>query len=274
MQQKTFGIIRAGFAAFVFIVSAQATIISTYNSSGSMPAAATLLGSDDFNTGPAGIPNNYTTTSAGLTRGSLNYLGFYNESSGLGYDNTYRSTGTAEPDTLGTGGVMMGGPSGIFGALNSGFDHGLRISFGSVSGVTYVSFDYSAFRILNPSDVTVYSTLGAPISLRLAVQSGGVWTAAGSMPILTVAPGTTQPAFFGFTTAGEISGVKLYIDSPAGTHTNRVIIDNLVYGTAAAAGGVPPPPSSGTGDSIPEPSTYILCATVLFGAALYRRPKS
>ncbi|MFN7544044.1 MAG: hypothetical protein ACK5TN_14765 [Acidobacteriota bacterium] len=274
MQMKIFRIAHAVFAALVFVVSAQATIISTFNSSGSMPAAATLLGSDDFNTGPVGLPGNYTTTSVGLTRGSLNYLGFYNESGGIGYDNTYRSPGTSEPDTMGTGGgVMMGGPSNIFGGLNAGFEHGLQISFGSLAGVTYVSFNFSAFRILDPSDALVFSTVANPITLRLAVQSGGVWTAPASMPILTVAAGTTEPSFFGFTTAGDVSGVKIYIDGPAGTHTNRVILDNLVFGTAAT-GEVQSPAGNGTGDSIPEPSTYLLCAVALFGTALYRRRMS
>jgi hypothetical protein len=271
MYFKFFRTAPAAFAALVLVASAQATIISTYNSSGSMPAAATLLGSDNFDTGPAGVLANLSTSAAGLTRGSLNYVGFYNESSGIGYDNAYRSTGAGEPDNIGSGGVMMGGPSSIFGGLNTGFDHGLRISFGSIAGVTYVSFNYSAFRILNPSDVNVYSTVSNPITLRLAVQSGGVWTGVGSMPLLTVPAGTTDPGFFGFTTDGDISGVKLYIDSPAGTHTNRVILDNLVFGTAATAGGGDPAPFGGAGDGIPEPSTYILCAAGLFGAALYRR---
>lgn len=273
MQMQTLQVARAAFAALAFVFSAEATIISTFNNSGSMPAAATLLGSDDFNTGPVGLPGNYTTTSVGLTRGSLNYLGFYNESGGIGYDNTYRSPGTSEPDTMGTGGVMMGGPSNVFGGLNAGFTHGLRISFGSLAGVTYVSFDFSAFRILDPSDAFVYSTMVNPITLRLAVQSGGVWTAPASMPILTVAAGTTEPSFFGFTTAGDVSGVKIYIDGPAGTHTNRVILDNLVFGTAAT-GEVQSPAGNGTGDSIPEPSTYLLCAVALFGTALYRRRMS
>ncbi len=246
-----------------------------------MPAPAASLGSDNFDTGPTGTMANLSSTSSGLTRpNGVNYQGFYNESSGIGYENVFRSNGSGEPDTIGSGGVMMGGPSAIFSpALSSGFEHGLRINFGSITGITQVSFDYSAFRILNPSDAFVYSTSAVPIQLRLAVFSGGSWTPFASMPVLTVATGTTTANFIGFITAGEISSVKILIDSPGSFHTNRVIIDNLTFGTAAASGPPPggggggePPPSGG--GEIPEPSTYLLCAVGLLGVVFFRRSRS
>jgi hypothetical protein len=259
-------IARAAMTALFIGASAQATIINTYTSSGSMPAPSVAIGNENFDVAaPGGFTSNYNTTSAGLPRSGVNYLGFYNESTTAGHM-TYRSPGTSDPDEIGSGGLMLGGASAIFTGLTTGDVHGLRVSFGSIPNITSLSFNYSAYR--SSGLTNIYSTTLAPITLRLEVYEAGDWVTSTGTASLPVPVGTSVAGFFGFTTTGNISGIKLYINAPSGTDTNLVILDNLAWATAAEAAG-----GGGTGGAgeIPEPSSYLLCAAGLFGAALIRR---
>ncbi|MBX9691375.1 MAG: PEP-CTERM sorting domain-containing protein, partial [Cyanobacteria bacterium] len=73
----------------------------------------------------------------------------------------------------------------------------------------------------------------------------------------------------GFTTDGNITGIKLTLMAPVGTEYNRVVLDNFAYATAAGG------QTGGTGGGeIPEPTTYLLCAAGLLGIALSRKSHS
>ncbi len=260
MQLKSFAIARAALTALILGASAQATILNEYTDLATWTAATTGQVNQDFN----GIGSPYSATSAGVTLSSINYRGFYNESSTVGYDTYLYGTPPAGL-TLGTGGYMMGGiamPS-VAGSGVATPDTGLRVDLSSLAAFNALSFDFSAFRNALGSGNMIYSTAGTPINLTLQVYESGSLT---DTRTLTVPVGSPGAGFFGFTTTGSISGVRLLISTPTNTELNRVLLDNLSYAQAVASGG-----GGGGGGEIPEPQTYLLCAAGLISVALIRR---
>ena len=109
MHLKTFVIARAALTALLFGASAQATILNEYNTQAAWAGVTTVGATQNFNAGGS----SYVATSAGITLASVNYRGFYNESTVVGYD-TYRFTPTAAgPEDLGTQGIIIGGSNGV-----------------------------------------------------------------------------------------------------------------------------------------------------------------
>ncbi len=258
MHLKTFAIARAALTALLFGASAQATILNEYNTQAAWAGVTTIGATQNFNA--AG--STYVGTSAGITLASVNYRGFYNENTSLGYD-TYRfNPAAASPEDLGSQGIIIGGSN--FGPPPSGvsvYDTGIRADVSAFSGIRSIGFNFSAWRYPAAGGIT-YSTAGTPIVLTLQVYESNVLADTRS---LTVPAGSPLAGFYGFTSSGDISGVRLLINSPANTDSNRVALDNFAYG-AIAAGAV-----EGGGGGIPEPQTYLLCAAGLLGVSLLGR---
>ncbi len=257
MHYKSFAIARAALTALILGASAQATILTEYTDLGSWTAATTGQVTQNFS--GAGSP--YVTSLAGITLNSINYRGFYNESSSVGYG-TYLNGVPPLGDDFGFGAHMLGGGFGINGTGASPADTGLRVDLASLPSINALSFNFSAWRHDAISTARIYSTPGTPINLTLQVYESGSLTGTRS---LLVPSGSPLSGFFGFTTSGTISSVRLLINSPTGTFGNTVALDNLSYATIGTSGG---------GGEIPEPHTYLLCAAGLFGAALLRRKKN
>ena len=258
MHFKTFKIARAALTALLFGASAQATILNEYNTQAAWAGVTTVGATQNFNAAGA----TYTTSSAGITLAAVNYLGFYNESTTIGYD-TYRYTPGAAED-LGSQGIIIGGLNGRQGTGATIYNSGIRADLIAVAGIRSIGFDFSAWRNLFPSSAYVYSTSAAPIVLTLQVYESNVLADTRS---LTVPAGSPLSGFYGFTTTGDISGIKLLINQPTNTESNRVALDNFAYGVIAAGAG------GGGGGEIPEPQTYLLCAAGLLGLSLLGRRK-
>ena len=258
MNFNTFKIARAALTALLFGASAQATILNEYNTQAAWAGVTTVGATQNFNAAGA----TYITSSAGITLAAVNYLGFYNESTTIGYD-TYRYTPTAAED-LGSQGIIIGGSNGANGAGAAIYNTGIRADLIAVPGIRSIGFDFSAWRNLSSSGLPyVYSTLAAPIVLTLQVYESNVLADTRS---LTVPVGSPMSGFYGFTTTGDISGIKLLINQPTNTESNRVALDNFAYGVIAACAG-----GGGGGGEIPEPHTYLLCAAGLLGLSLLGR---
>ena len=257
MHLKTFVIARAALTALLFGASAQATILNEYNTQAAWAGVTTVGATQNFNEAGA----TYSGTSAGITLAAVNYLGFYNESTTSSGHDTYRYTpGAAE--NLGSQGIIIGGLSGRQGTGATIYNSGIRADLIAVTGIRSIGFDFSAWRNLSSSGPYVYSTLAAPIVLTLQVYESSVLTDTRS---LTVPVGSPLSGFYGFTTTGDISGIKLLINQPTNTENNRVALDNFAYGVIATGGG------GGGGGEIPEPQTYLLCAAGLLGLSLLGR---
>ena len=256
MHFNTFKIARAALTALLFGASAQATILNEYNTQAAWAGVTTVGATQNFNAAGA----TYMTSSAGITLAAVNYLGFYNESTSIGYD-TYRYTPGAAED-LGSQGIIIGGLNGIVGTGATIYNSGIRADVSAVTGIRSIGFDFSAWRNLSVAGTPyVYSTSAAPIVLTLQVYESNVLADTRS---LTVPAGSPLSGFYGFTTTGDISGIKLLINQPTNTNSNRVALDNFAYGVIAAGGG-------GGGGEIPEPQTYLLCAAGLLGLSLLGR---
>lgn len=259
-------IARVAIAALFIGASAQATILNEYSDLSSWNAATTSQVTQNFN----GIGSPNSLSAAGVTLNSVNYQGFYNESSTVGYD-TYLWGNPSAGFNFGTGGYMLGGPnSGVLGTGVSSPDSGIRIDLSGAPASNALAFDFSAFRFANPSGNVIYSTAGTPINLTLQVYEGGSLTGTRT---LTVPAGSPALGFYGFTTTGTISSVRILISTPNGTDGNRIAIDNLAYAQVVqqGPGNEDPPP---TGGDIPEPQTYLLCGAGLMAAAVLKRRKS
>jgi hypothetical protein len=242
--------------------SAQATILNEYSNLSAWNAVVTAPVTQNF----SGSGSPYTNSASGTTLNSINYLGFYNESSSVLYD-TYLNGSPASGLNLGTGAYMMGGSNGFAGAGVATPDTGLRVNFSSLAAFNALSFEFSAYRS-NLGNL-IYSTVGTPIQLTLQIFEGGIHT---DTRTLTVPTGSPASAFYGFTTTGSISSIRLLISTPTGTDENRVLLDNLAYAQIAQVGGGDPPPTGG-GD-VPEPQAYLLCGAGLLALGYLRRRKS
>ncbi len=259
MQFKSFAIARAALTALILGASAQATILNEYTDFATWSAAAGVAApQQNF----SGLGSPYVTSSLGITADSINYRGFYNESTTVAYD-TYLNGSPLLADSIGSGSYIMGGSNLVSGTGN--VDAGLRVDLSGLTGLNALSFNFSAWRELTSTGARVYSG-GTPINLTLQVYESGSLT---SIKSLLVPAGSPVSGFFGFTTTGTISSIRLMIDTPTNTNVNRVLLDNLAYATITAPGG-----GGGGGGEIPEPQTYLLCAAGLFGAALLRHKKN
>ena len=256
MHFNNFKIARAALTALLFGASAQATILNEYNTQAAWAGVTTVGATQNFNASGS----TYMTSSAGITLAAVNYLGFYNEAVAIAHD-TYRYTPTA-PEDLGSQGIIIGGLNGFVGAGATIYNSGLRADVSAVTGIRSIGFDFSAWRNLQAGSTYVYSTLGTPIILTLQVYESNILTDTRN---LTVPAGSPLSGFYGFTTTGDISGIKLLINQPTNTNSNRVALDNFAYGVIAAGVG------GGGGGEIPEPQTYLLCAAGLLGLSLLGR---
>ena len=258
MYLKSLVIARAAMTALIFGASAQATILNEYNTQAAWAGITTIGATQAFNA--AG--SSYVASNAGITLASVNYRGFYNESTSVGYD-TYRYTPSAAgPEDLGSQGIIIGGSNGVVtGNGTAVYDTGIRVDVSAVTGIRSIGFDFSAWRWMS-SGSQAYSTAGTPITLQLQVYESSILT---DTKFLTVPAGSPVAGFYGFTTSGDISGIKLMINAPTNTDSNRVALDNFAYG-AITAGAV-----EGGGGGIPEPQTYLLCAAGLLGVSLLGR---
>lgn len=254
-------IAKGTFTAFLIAASAQATILNEYSDLSSWNAATTSQVTQNFN----GIGSLSNLTSAGVTLNSVNYLGYYNDSSTIQY-NTYLWGSPVAGYDIGSSGYMMGGSytggTDAFGTGVSTPDSGLRVNVSSLAALNALSFNFSAMRF-SSSGSTIYSTAGTPINLLLEVYEGGSLT---STRTLTVPTGSPSAGFFGFTTTGSISSIRLLISTPTGTDGNRVILDNLAYAQIAGGGG-----GESGGGEVPEPQTYALCGAGLLCIAYFSR---
>lgn len=269
MQFKSSWIARAAVTALIFGASAQATILNEFSNVVSWGGVATGTTTQTFNGATS-----YITSAAGITMGSVNYRGFYNESTSLGYD-TYRYTPTpGSIEDIGSGSVIIGGSNVIEGNGAGVFDNGIRVDLSSLSNITALSFNFSGWRY-NRNDVGILSTSVNPIVLRLEVFETGFGTQTRTLTVPATSGTVNLAGFFGFTTQGSITGVRLLIDAPnfVGFDTNdalsnRVVLDNFEYGQIAAQTG-----GGGEtgGGAVPEPQTYLLCGAALLGAVALRR---
>lgn len=265
MQFNFASIARAAVTALLVSASAQATIINEFSNLGDWTTATTGQVTQSF-TG-ADLSN---TTSAGLTLAGVNYLGYYTENTITSYS-TVRYNPFAQVST-GTGAYMMGGNANWFGS--SGYLHGLVINLLSpVTTPQAISFNYSAFRINNSNDAIVYSNAGNPIVLRMELFESNVLTETRNLTV-PFSSGSPVAGYFGFTVSGTVSSVRLLIDSPAFSNSDRIILDNFAYAQIAATGGgnePPPPAGGGGGGDIPEPTTYLVTAAGLLALASLRK---
>ncbi len=246
--------------AFLVSASAQATIISEFTNLGDWTNATTSQVTQDFTGG-----DQSGAGAAGLTLAGVNYLGYYTETAITSYS-TFRYNPVSVLST-GTGAYMMGGNNGWNGT--SGYVHGLVINLLSPATTPQaISFNYSAFRINNSNDALVYSNAGNPIVLRMELYESNVLTETRNLSV-PFSSGSPVAGYFGFTTSGTVSSVRLLIDSPAFSNTDRIILDNFAYAQIAATGGGNEPPPSG-GD-IPEPATYLVTAASLLALARLRK---
>jgi len=273
MQLKSFAIARAALTALILGASAQATILNEYSNVLSWTSASTVTATQTF----MGV-GSYNNTATGIQLGSVNYRGFYNESTpGIAGFDTYHYTPTPGSfEDMGSGGLIIGGLNDREGNGVGVYDNGIRVDLSSLSNITSVSFNFSAWRI-SRAGANFLSTGANPIFLTLQVFETGYAMQSRTLNVPTTTGTTNLPGFFGFTTQGSISSIRLLIDAPnlAGFHSNdmmqnRALLDNLAYGQIAASGGG----GGGGGGEIPEPHTYLLCAAGLFGAALLRRKKN
>ena len=260
MQFKSFAIARAALTALILGASAQATILTETSDLPTWNASVTSPVPQTFN----GIGTSFVSGITGITLGGITYRGFYNESSSVGYD-TYLYGSPVSGENLGSGGYMVGGAFGQTGTGVSPSDTGLSVNFGSIASINALSFNFSGWRD-NSTGTRINSTAGTPINLTLQVYEGANL----SIRTLVIPPAAGSPlnpvsGFFGFTTSGSISSIRLLISTPTNTGLNLVALDNLSYATIETSGG---------GGSVPEPQTYLLCAAGLFGAALLRRKKN
>jgi hypothetical protein len=254
-------IARAAMTALFIGASAHATVINEYTDVVSWNSATTGGITNQMFTGA----NQSSSTNAGLTYGSVNYVGFYNESTGptnSGYF-TFRWQSPSPGYDTGTGDYLIGGSSGGTGDGTNGT--GIRADLLSLSNITALSFNFSGYRN-NTSGTTLYSTTPSPITLDFALFESNVLT---YTKTLTIPPGTLGLGFFGITTTGNITGIRLNILSPTNSEQNRIILDNFAYAQAAETQG-----SSGGGGEVPEPESYLLCAAGLLGAFFLRRKSS
>jgi hypothetical protein len=257
MQFKSFAIARAALTALILGASAQATILNEYSNVGAWTTATTGQVTQGFN----GFGSPFVTNSNGITLGQVKYLGFYNESSPSGYA-TYLEGSLTPTPSIGSGSYMVGGGLSVAGNPSNP-ETGISATLNSLAAVNALSFNFSAWREPLSGTANIYSTALNPINLTLKVYEGVEVTTR----TLTVPAGSPLSGFFGFTTAGTITSIRLLIDTPTGTAGNSVILDNFAYATAVVSGG-------GGGGEIPEPQTYLLCAAGLFGVALFRRKKN
>ncbi len=243
--------------------SAQATIINEFTDLALWTTATTGQVTQTF-TGST-LSN---TTVAGLTLDSINYRGFYNETTTIGYDTLRYTPSGGSSDDIGSGGILRGGNSFGVGS-NIPYDTGLFVNVNAIAGISALAFNYSGWRENNNSPFNrIYSTALNPIQLRLEVMG----SSSTEIRTLTVPAGNPAAAFFGFTYGGTISGIRLLITAPTGTASNVVVLDNFAYAQIAeAAGGNEDPPSGG---DIPEPSTYLLCSAGLLILGLTSRKRS
>jgi hypothetical protein len=290
MQFNSYAIARAVLTALILSASSQATILNEYSnvltwqSASASTATQNFTGANTYSAGSGGI----NLTAPGIPE-TVNYLGFYNEtSSDAGFD-TYRYTpASGSFEDIGSGALIIGGSNGTFGNGIGVFDNGIRVTLSSLSNITSVGFNFSAWRI-NRASAVLLSTVANPIALRLEVFETGYGVQTRTLNVPTTTGLTNVAGFFGFTTQGSITGIRLLIDAPnfAGNNNNdtdytRVLLDNFAYGQVAASvgggesgggggqsggGGE----SGGGGGEVPEPHTYLLCAAGLFGVALMRR---
>jgi len=262
MQLKSFAIARAALTALILGASAQATILTETSNLPTWNAAVTSPVTQNFNA----IGTSFIGGAAGIPLGGITYRGFYNESSSVGYD-TYLYGSPVPGENLGSGGYMLGGAfSPRIGTGASPSDTGLSVNFGSIASINAISFNFSGWRDNTWDRARINSTAGTPINLTLQVYEGANL----SIRTLVIPPAAGVPlnpvsGFFGFTTSGSISSIRLLISTPTNTDLNLVALDNLSYATIGTSGG---------GGEIPEPHTYLLCAAGLFGAALLRRKKN
>jgi len=273
MQLKSFAIARAALTALILGASAQATILNEYSNVLSWTSASTVTATQTF----MGV-GSYNNTSTGIQLGSVNYRGFYNESTPgtAGFDTNQYTPTPGSFEDMGSGGLIIGGLNDREGNGVGVYDNGIRVDLSSLSNITSVSFNFSAWRISRPG-ANFLSTGANPIFLTLQVFETGYAMQSRTLNVPTTTGTTNLPGFFGFTTQGSISSIRLLIDAPnlTGFHPNdmmqnRALLDNLAYGQIAASGGG----GGGGGGEIPEPHTYLLCAAGLFGAALLRRKKN
>ncbi len=267
MYLKSFTIARAAMTALILGASAQATILNEFSNVLSWTSASTVTATQTF-TGAG----SYSAASTGIQLGSVNYRGFYNESAGTSGFDTYQytpSSGTFED--MGSGGLIIGGSNGLEGNGAGVYDNGIRVDLSSLANITSVSFNFSAWRNTR-GNANLLSTAANPIILTLQIFETGYSMQTRTLSVPTTTGTTNIPGFFGFTTQGSISSVRLLIDAPnplgnvsTDTLANRTLLDNFAYGQNAEGGG---------GGELPEPQTYLLCAAGLVGTILLRGKKS
>ena len=261
MQSRISPLALAALSAICLCASARATILNEYANTAAWAAVTSGPVTQTFTA--AGFT--YTTSAAGITMNSVNYRGFYNESTGGGFD-TYRFTpGAGSTFDIGSGGVIIGGSNGVSNLGGSQYDNGIQVDISAISGIRSISFDYSGLRQSSSgSNPYIYSTVATPINLSFQLYEAAAPTVVASTRTLVVAAGSPMSAFYGFSSTGDISKIRILIDSPNGTYQNRVILDNFAIGQIAA---------DTSGGAIPEPSTYLLCAAGLFGLTLTSRKR-
>ncbi len=261
MHVNFVSIARAAMTALLVSASAQATIINEFTNVGAWTAATTSQVTQTF-----GGSDIYNYTSAGISIDGINYLGFYSQGSGTGYS-TFRMSPPAE-QSIGSGGTLTGGN--WLWDVTSGYVNGLVIALNAPSVTPQaIGFNFSAFRQRTSNDAYVYSTASTPIVLNFELYESNILTETRSLTV-PFSAGSPVAGYFGFTTSGTVTSIRLLIDSPSTTYIDRVILDNFAYAQIAASGGEEPP-SGGGGGEIPEPATYFITAAGLFLLARFRK---
>lgn len=265
----------AALSAICVCVPAQATIINQYSTLSSWQAATAASPSlNDFNS---------TTAGAAIAKGNLTYkvgnnannaynfttplvsvLGYYNDNAnGSSITLQVNSSASVGPEFEYNSGALMAGGGNSFAAGTGAYNTGLIANFNSASGIRSVSFNYAGLWY-NSGSAPVFPT-GS--SLQLWVYEGATPGIGASAPTQTVnlsIPSNPTLGFFGFTTTGDIGGIRLVINTPTNMFDGKAIFDNLSFGQIAATSG---------GADLPEPGTCLLCAAGLLGLTIVRRAR-
>ncbi len=224
-----------------------------------------------FNSTPGGTPIGNGTLSYLYGANRYNFasplvsvVGYYNDSASPTSAITLQvdaSSGLAPEYEFNSGAVMAGGAV----APGTGaYNTGLIADFNGATGIRSVSFNYSGLWY-NSGGAAIFPT-GNVLQLWVYEGTGpGLGTGVPLAPVVLSVPTNPTLGFFGFTTTGDIAGIRLVINTPTNMFDGKSILDNLSFGQILDTGG--------SGSALPEPSTYLLCAAGLFGLTLTSRKR-
>lgn len=270
MQFRISPLALAALSAICVCASARATIINQYSTLSSWQAATAaspLLNNFNSTTSGAVIGNGslsykFTNNAYNFTTPLVSILGYYNDTPSSPNAITLQVDASASVGSefeYNSGALMAGGGYSSFGT--GAYNTGLIADFNGATGIRSVSFNYSGLWY-NSAGAAVFPTGN---SLQLWVYEGtgpGLGTGTPLTPVQLSIPTNPTLGFFGFTTTGDIAGIRLVINTPTNMLEGKSILDNLSFGQIAGGG---------ASADLPEPGTYLLCAAGLLGVAIGRR---